>query len=138
MTAGGKPLPCEACPLRAELRAARDRIRELEDTLQPRAEKFWPGIRLSPSDLLVLQALVSLRGIMADSLSARLKTAFGRDVDKRALDVIICRLRGKLRRLDPLVRITTVSGWGYRLSEEDRDRLLARRTGETGRPGLTG
>lgn len=106
MTVGGKPLPCEACPLRAELRAARDRIRELEDTLQPRAEKFWPGIRLSPSDLLVLQALVSLRGIMADSLSARLKTAFGRDVDKRALDVIICRLRGKLRRLDPLVRIT--------------------------------
>lgn len=87
----------------------------------------WPeGLALTRMEGAMLTALVA-RGFVTQRALLIATRQYGytkdaEDVDIKVVQVVICKLRKKLRRFG--VRIQTVWGSGYLLRPEDRARLL--------------
>lgn len=114
---------------RLALAEARQKIRSLEEALVPTAEPQRPGLPMNRSTEVVLMAL---RGAKAplnhDALCVRLEVALnrrGRGVNPRHVDVIICRLRRKLKALTPPIFIETARSRGWWMTDENKALLRA-------------
>lgn len=115
---------CQFCRLRAELDEALERTAQLEAMLWPTPKIIWPTLKLSRSEMIVLEGIYTLRHPAShDVLVDRLEFGLRREVDKEALDVVICRLRKKLARAAPGLHITSLWGYGYTIDEIARTRL---------------
>lgn len=117
--------------------ALREKIEELEETIrQLRAEDVipaWNGLRVTPSERALLSALATSRGICSHTyLLNRLLSR--NEVFPKTIDVFICRLRKKLRALDPPILIETAWGGGYLMDDRNRAVLAERRVKNEGTP----
>lgn len=117
--------------------ALREKIEELEETIrQLRAEDVipaWNGLRVTPSERALLSTLAARRGICSNTyLLNRLPSR--REVFPKALDVVVCRLRKKLRALEPPILIETAWGGGYLMDDANRAMLAERRVKSEGNP----
>lgn len=85
----------------------------------------WKGhfIHFTAQEQKVLAYLVS-RGAKVTPKWAILETCFSDSVEQKIVDVIICRLRTKIRSVDPTAKpISTVWGRGYAWSDETKETL---------------
>lgn len=122
---------CAFCHLRADLDEARAYAKELEAMLRPPPEACYPGLRLSPSETIVLETLYAFRHPASRAaILGRLEFGRSQEVSMEAIDIIVCRLRKKLSRIAPDIRIQTLYGCGYTIDAATRARLAHLRTAE--------
>jgi hypothetical protein len=118
----------ELAALRAALEEARERIRWLEAALVPQAPPQRAELPLNRSCEIVLLALkASSWPLNHEALGRRLDVGLNRDgsVNPKFVDVIICRLRKKLRALTPPVAIQTASKRGWWMDAKNKALLQA-------------
>jgi DNA-binding response OmpR family regulator len=114
--------------LREQLEESQEENRQLRAVLFAEAPVTWRELDLTPSEEVLLRALFYRDGFCAhETLDWRLRAHSGRGLGgTEILKVIMCRLRTKLRGLDPAIEIGTVWGRGYVMTPENKA-LLAER-----------
>ncbi len=113
--------PPDSRAYREENDELRERVRQLEERLKPDQFTSYPDLGLSRGETAVLEVLMKTNGIVANE---RLAARLNRPPD--SVRVSICRLRKKLRFIDPPVKIVTASGEGRYIPDEHKVRLAAR------------
>lgn len=122
---------CAFCHLRADLDEARAYAKDLEAMLRPPPEAHYAGLGLSPSERIILETLYAFRQpVSRAALLARLELGHRKEFEAKTIDVMIFRLRGKLSRAAPDVRVQTVWGFGFAIDAATRARLAHLRTAE--------
>lgn len=116
------------------LATLRERVEILEERIRQIGERYasypmWAGLRLSPSQTIILDALSDGAVWRSARLNALLDNFLVSDDGHggNVLKVHICKLRVKLGICDPPLSITSLHGIGYRLAEASVPILAALR-----------
>jgi hypothetical protein len=123
------PFPHHAvlAALREENDILRETVRQLREELAP-VREFPAAWKLNPQQTVVLSCLVATAPGIAKHTRIRAALYEDRDPPDCVADLIMVvasRLRHRLRAAGVNVEIQNVFGVGYRISEADRDRLIA-------------
>lgn len=119
-------------PLLAEIAKLRDRLEYVEEENRQLREALEPSValpvewRLTKTEARALLALHRVRqGYM--SRERLLVALYGLEVDvePKMVDVLVCKIRKKLRAAGTAVTIRTFHGDGFGLTREGRDALSA-------------
>lgn len=116
--------------LTERLAQSQEEVRYLRAALTISPHVAYEGLILGKSEKVLIEALFSAHGPSAATyLRGHLDIALNRKdaIDVKTVDVVICRLRKKLRRLVPPIAISTEWGAGYFLTDPDRELLASRR-----------
>lgn len=117
--------------LRERLERSEEELRYLKDALTIAPDIAYEGVFLSKAEKVVMEALFATPHRRLDStyLRGRLDVALDRrdSCEPKSVDVVICRLRRKLKQLNPPIAIRTEWGVGYFLTEDDRELFALRR-----------
>ncbi|PKR88410.1 hypothetical protein CXZ10_15375 [Pleomorphomonas diazotrophica] len=79
---------------------------------------------LTPAESRLLQCLMQARACTKPHLHA----VVAPEAEPKIIDVFVCKIRGKLRKFQ--VRIDTIWGQGYAMTEESKRLVLARTGGQ--------
>lgn len=121
---------------KARIAALEERVIELEGQVEKltsailgQAPMAFMALGLTPHETGILGALMArpetrTKSQLMDALYGLRMT--DEEPDQKIIDVFVCRLRRKLKPFG--IKIETAWGQGYRLSAEDRQRVLALNT----------
>jgi|SRR5579859_666316 len=113
---------------RLALHEAREQIRALEEALVPTAPPQQPKLPMNRATEIILMALSgSTTPLNHHALCTRLDVGLKRrkPVHARHVDVLICRLRRKLKALSPPIFIHTARYRGWWMDEKNKALLRA-------------
>ena len=125
-------LQSENAELREYIAELRERITQLEHkmfALAPleRAERIRRAFKLTPSQTKIVSALLARqfisRGDLMDVLYGAKPVCDQPDI--KIIDVMICKLRAKLRAVDPSIAVQAVWGQGHAMSPEAKAKIIA-------------
>jgi two-component system cell cycle response regulator CtrA len=109
--------------LEAELARLRDRIEELEDALGINIEP-WFGLGLNHQESRLFAALMKRDAVTKEQGMAAICGADPDDrPDPKIIDVLVCRLRRKLRPYG--IKIGTIWGQGHRMDPHSKENARA-------------
>ncbi len=113
---------------RERLDEAEETIRQLRQLIVPPVVLRWTrGFTPTPSEWIVLNCLARASDpCSAEFLRGRLDIAFDSGATSKSANVLICKLRRKLKCLTPPIEIFTNWGVGYWMDEENKALLAIR------------
>lgn len=113
--------------LRDQLETALEEVRQLRSAMMPPCRPRLRDVSLSPAEQAIVHGLLTIPHELPLERGRRLiALACGRSDGPLSIRFTLCRLRSKLRALDPPIEIKTVYGIGLWLTDENRTRLEAR------------
>lgn len=115
--------------LRDELETALEEVRQLRGAMAPSQRLRLTGLDITPAEQAIVYGLLTSRQELPLERCRRimiLTSARPDGTGPLSIRFSLCRLRSKLRALDPSIEIKTIYGVGLWLTEENRARLEAR------------